>query len=128
MRTRPCNPATISGRREKARQFVVAAETLELDDLLGDAYVTNCVHAGIAAADVICCVRLGRHALGQDHQDAIRLLEDAGPNGRDLARHLRVLLSMKTSAGYDATPIGLDDRRRAGRSMRALIDEMSALP
>ena len=47
----------------KAKQFVEAAETVEslADDAndVADAYVTLCVHAGIAAADVICCKRLG---------------------------------------------------------------------
>ena len=52
----------------KARQFVEAAETVEAlaDDAndVADAYVTLCVHAGIAAADVICCRRLGEHKAG----------------------------------------------------------------
>jgi len=47
----------------KAKQLVEAAETVEAlaDDAndVADAYVTLCVHAGIAAADVICCTRFG---------------------------------------------------------------------
>lgn len=51
---RPANPDFAAGRRRKAVQFLTAAE--EIMDLaddatdIGDAYVTLCVHAGIAAA------------------------------------------------------------------------------
>lgn len=59
----------ITGRLAKARQFADAAHDVlalagEADDV-ADAFVTLAVHAGIAAADVICCVRLGRHARGR---------------------------------------------------------------
>ena len=49
-------------------------ETLVDDGDLADAYVTLCVHAGIAAADVICCTALGKHATGDDHNHAVALL------------------------------------------------------
>ena len=65
----------------KARQFSDAAtlisELASDDSNLGDAYITLCVHAGIAAADVICCARLGVHASGQDHAAAATLLDKA---------------------------------------------------
>jgi hypothetical protein len=58
-RTRPCDAALIEGRRRKAEQFLAAAQTVrELADDeagVGDAFVTLCVHAGVAAADVLCC-------------------------------------------------------------------------
>lgn len=48
----------------KAEQFYAAAETIRdvADDEAEtrDAFVTLCVHAGIAAADVLCCLSLGR--------------------------------------------------------------------
>ena len=55
--SKTCTQAVRSGRLKKAEQFAQAAETVqefadEGDDI-GDAYVTLCVHAGIAAADVI---------------------------------------------------------------------------
>ena len=60
------------GRLAKAEQFTTAAAdlrhspggTADLDDV----YVTLCVHAGIAAADVICASKLGVHAQGQNHR------------------------------------------------------------
>jgi hypothetical protein len=122
-RTKACDPATRAGRLVKARQFMDAAHMIEtLADEAGDiadAYVTLCVHAGIAAADVICCARLGRHARGDDHGSAVELLERTGP---DAARHLRTLLSMKTKAGYTAIPVSGSEHTRAGRAARALVD------
>ena len=61
--TRKCSAKDRSGRMAKARQFSDAATLIsELgsdDSNLGDAYITLCVHAGIAAADVICCTQCG---------------------------------------------------------------------
>ncbi len=80
-RTTSCTPATIAGRRARAEQFLEAAELVDVledpDQDLAAAYVTLCVHAGIAASDVICCTRLGHHASGQDHTEAVRVLEAA---------------------------------------------------
>jgi len=49
-----CDEATIQGRLRKAEQFMEGAHTIRefADDEgdIGDAYVTLCVHAGIAAA------------------------------------------------------------------------------
>lgn len=54
-RTRPCDDATRIGRVRKAEQFLDAAEVVRdfADDEaeVGDAFVTLCVHAGIASAD-----------------------------------------------------------------------------
>jgi hypothetical protein len=78
-RTKDCDSATRAGRLQKARQFMDAANTIETlaDDGVdvADAYVTLCVHAGIAAADVICCARLGKHSQGEDHVSAVGLLD-----------------------------------------------------
>ena len=62
MKTRDCNHAIIQGRLSRAQQFYDLAEAARDDTNLGDAFVTNCVLAGIAAADVLCCLSLGIHA------------------------------------------------------------------
>jgi hypothetical protein len=89
------------------------------DGEIADAYVTLCIHAGIAAADVICCIRIGEHATGEDHAEAVKLLARAD---KESAKFLRTLLGFKTKAGYghdNATP---DECKRAGRAAEALLD------
>jgi hypothetical protein len=124
-RARPCDEATIAGRLRKAEQFLDAAETIrdfaadEHD--VGDAYVTLCVHAGVAASDVICCIALRRYAQGDDHNEAIALLSRVRPDGADLAKSLRPLLGMKARAGYSHKPVIADDRKRAQRHAARLV-------
>jgi hypothetical protein len=68
-RTTPCDAVVRSGRMAKAKQFADAAAVVhelpsEAADI-ADAYVTLCVHAGIAGGDVICCARLGEYSRGE---------------------------------------------------------------
>ena len=127
-RTTNCTPATIAGRRARAEQFLEAAE---LVDVLGDpdqdlaaGDVTLCVHAGIAASDVICCTRLGHHASGQDHTESVRVLETAD---RTVSGSLDVLLRLKTPAGYSHKSISNTDRKRARRAATSLVERMRTL-
>ncbi len=117
----------MQGRLEKAEQFLGAAELIRASTVdqgdVGDSYVILCVHAGIAAADAICCAAVGEHAQGDDHQNAIALLKLVQPNGKSLANALAVLLGMKTRAGYSAYQVSSDDHKRAGRSARQLVEE-----
>ncbi len=110
----------------KARQFSDAASLIsELasdDSNLGDAYITLCVHAGIAAADVICCARLGVHASGQDHAAAATLLDKADAG---LGKELRRLLGLKTKAGYSSALLGATDQKVASRASTRLMDAAS---
>lgn len=121
-RTTDCDAGARRGRFRKAEQFADAAElTLELADEasdVADAYITLCVHSGIAAADVICCARLGRMSRGEDHNEAVELLRSAD---REAAPHLRTLLQMKTRAGYSHMPASANDVKRAGRAMESLM-------
>ncbi|ANN15624.1 hypothetical protein SD37_08095 [Amycolatopsis orientalis] len=123
MRTRRCDGCVQRGRLHKANQFIEAADMIrELADEhedVTDAYVTLCVHAGIAASDVICCARLGEHAQGENHDEAISLLAQAD---RECAKDLRTLLKLKTKAGYSHTPATADEFKRAGRAAQALVE------
>lgn len=123
VRTNPCTPDVRQGRLRKAVEFLDAA-TLIADPADGeaastDAFVTLCIQAGIAASDVICCTRLGKHAQGQDHSEAVTLLSQANSES---ANHLRVLLGMKTKAAYSHTGISTGDAKRAGRAAEALVE------
>lgn len=122
--TRDCTPGTARGRLLKAEQFLTAAEAIDAvldrddDPDVGDAYVTLCIHAGIAAADVMCCRALGVHSQGDDHTEAVALLRkvDKGASN-DLDR----LLRLKTKAGYSARSVSSDDRKRADRAASRLV-------
>jgi hypothetical protein len=125
-RLRDCDDAVVRGRLRKAEQFLEAAETIRdfADDEaeVGDALVTLCVHAGIAASDVICCKALGHYAQGDDHQQAIAELSKVTPGGKRLGKDLQILLAMKTFAGYAAPPVSAEERKRAWRRAESLVE------
>lgn len=125
-RLKGCDGDFATGRFRKAEQFLEAAEmTRELTDDeadLGDAMVTLCVHAGIAASDVICCAALGHFVQGDDHNQAIAELSKVSPDGKQLGGDLRALLQMKTRAGYGAPPVTADQRKRAWRRAASLVE------
>lgn len=72
-RTKNCSERVRKGRLAKANEFLDAA--LLVDEEMTDAAVNLYVLAGIAAADVICCAKLGKHAVGENHAEAILLLK-----------------------------------------------------
>jgi hypothetical protein len=125
-RLRNCDEAIVKGRLAKAEQFLDAAATVRdfADDEadVGDALVTLCVHAGIAAADVICCKSLGHFVQGDDHLQAIAELSKVAPGGKQLGNDLRALLQMKTRAGYAAPPVSAEQRKRAWRRAENLVE------
>jgi hypothetical protein len=122
-RTTPCTPEIRRGRLRKAGQFLDAANLIagqaggEAEN--ADSFITLCIHAGIAASDVICCARLGQHAQGENHTEAAALLEKADSGS---GKHLRALLSMKTKVGYSHTEATAADANRAGRAAEALVE------
>lgn len=84
-----------------------------------DACITLWVHAGIAAADVLCCRRLGEHATGDNHNFAVGVLKKVDAQ---LAKSLKTLLDLKTPAGYSAARLSDDDAKRAARAAGALVE------
>lgn len=110
----------------KARQFLVAAETIATvmdDQEIAGAFVTLCVHAGVAAADVICCARLGVHHSGENHHEAVALLASVD---KSAARQLKALLDMKTRSGYSPVLTSAADQKRACRAAAALVAAASS--
>jgi hypothetical protein len=122
-----CTAAVRAGRLKKAREFRLAAELLEESaagqDDLADAYVTMCVHAGIAAADVICCRLLNVHHQGESHEQAVTLLARVD---RQLSGDLATLLRKKTAAGYGEMALSAADCKQAKRAMERLVDSAEA--
>lgn len=125
-RVRACDESIIRGRLRKAEQFLDAAANIrDLSDDeadVGDALVTLCVHAGIAASDVICCKALGHFVQGDDHLQAIGEISKVVPGGKELGGDLRALLQMKARAGYGAPPVTAEDRKRAWRRAENLVE------
>ena len=123
MRTQPCTAAIRQGRLRKAEQFLTAADLVrdlaDKEDDVADAFATLCVHAGIAASDVICCSRLGEHAEGENHSETLSLLMVAD---KAAAKHLSSLLALKTKSGYSHNPITTAEAKRAGRAAEALVE------
>jgi hypothetical protein len=116
-RTRRCDEAIRTGRLKKAREFYEAAVLVE--DVTPNASVDLFVDAGIAAADVICCFRLSVCAAGENHSEAVSLLEKAEPG---LAKYLRSLLNLKSKVAYTHHSVTTDDRRKAGRAAEKLVE------
>lgn len=123
IRTVEADKKTRAGRLAKAKQFLQvgddARELAEDDAEVADAAVTLYVHAGIAAADAICAMALGKYAQGENHQQAIRLLETVD---KEASKHLKTLLGMKTRAGYGYDPVSSQDLTRAARAARSMVD------
>ena len=123
---RECDERISAGRLRKALQFRDAAKTIRefADDEaeVGDAFVTLCIHAGIAAADTICCEALGHHAQGDDHNQAIAELSRVRPGGEELSTDLRALLQMKPRAEYGPIPVTGEQRKRAWRRAERLVE------
>lgn len=119
VRTGPCRAGYAEGRLKKATEFLDAATLIADDDAYSNASVNLLVNAGIAASDVICCVRLGVHAKGENHDEAASLLAKADPA---VERHLRVLLGVKSKVAYTHEPVSAQERKKSTRAAEALVE------
>ena len=99
-RTRPVSGAQVRAYAEKAVEFAEAAAS-DLDAGRNIAATRLAIHAGINSADAVCGARLGKRAAGEDHDQVLALLQEAGPDGAAVERDLRRLLPLKTTAEYE---------------------------
>lgn len=101
-RTTSCSRADAQHRFREASAFLDAARAA--DQARGPQWrtvtVSNAVRAGIAAADAICCAKLGQRSSSSEHRDALTLLGTVAPEGTDGAKALRTLLDLKGKADY----------------------------
>lgn len=118
MRTDGCTSRVIAGRLAKAEEFLENAELLADDEQRRNAASSLFVNAGIAAADVVCCKRLGVHAKGPDHNDAVVLLEKVDA---ELAKHLRRLLVNRSRVTYSAQGLPVSEFTKIQRSAIQLV-------
>jgi hypothetical protein len=103
-RTKPVSAAQVRSYAAKAAEFAEAAAS-DLEAGRNIAATSLAIHAGINAADAVCGARLGQRAAGQDHDQVLVLIGQAGPDGAEIARDLRRLLPLKTTAEYDPDDI-----------------------
>lgn len=113
---RDCDSTVISGRMAKATEFLDLAEFAE--DTHPTAAADLYIDAGIAAADVICCVRIGVHSNTGNHNGASALLQKADPGSE---RHLATLLSLKNKAAYTHEPISAAECKKMSRAAGHLV-------
>ena len=100
IRTRPVSGAQVRAYAGTAEEYADAAAS-ELDAGRYIATTSLAVHAGISAADASCGARLGHRAAGDDHDQVLPLLRQAGPDGVRVEKELRRLLPLKTKAEYE---------------------------
>ena len=119
---RDCDAVVIAGRMSKANEFFTAGDHLggELPNAAGDLYVA----AGIAASDVICCVRLGVHSNTGNHNEAVALLKQAHSGSE---RHLNTLLNLKNKAAYTHHDLTSAELKKMNRAAEHLV-ESARLP
>ena len=119
-----CTPAECRARRDQARAFLDVAELVLTEDRR-EAHVAAAlaVLAGIAAADAICGLSLGKWSRGQDHSQAVELLGDVALKDTTLPTKLRRLLADKDAAHYSSTLITVDKAKTMVRLAAALLAE-----
>jgi HEPN domain-containing protein len=104
LRVRPVGLAQVGAYLRKAEEYLAAAES-ELEVGRAVAATSLAIHAAINAADAVTGARSGRRAAGQDHDQVLTLLREAGSDGIDPEKSLTRLLPMKTKAEYEPDDI-----------------------
>ena len=100
MRYKPVSGAQVRAYAGKAEEYADdAASEIEAGRYI--AATSLAIHAGINAADAVCGARLGERAAGEDHDQVLLLLRQAGPDGTKVEKELRRLLPLKTKAEYE---------------------------
>lgn len=123
-RTQACSEADARARLRHARKFAEVAELIagEGDDVeYASQAAALAVLAGIAASDAACCKSFGRRSRGCDHRDAATLVEQVSPGGKQAARSLNRLLSLKDEAHYGTLVVGGQALRSALRQANDLV-------
>jgi len=100
LRTRPVSAAQVRAYSAKADEYAEAAAN-ELAAGRCIAATSLAIHAAINAADAVCGARVGVRAAGEDHDQVLGLLRQAGKDGAEIEVELRRLLPLKTKAEYE---------------------------
>lgn len=116
-----CGKAAARARLAVAMEYQNLANSISIvnTDSARNATAGNAVLAGIAAADAICCIRLGERSASSDHSDAVTLLAKVD---KKLAQDLATLIGQKPISHYGDTFVGLESLRSCMRAMDRLIE------
>jgi len=128
-RTQPCDADDARKRLSDARKFLELAEVV-YDDAESAALgvsAANAALAGIAAADAACCRSTGERSRGDDHRDAIALVAQVTPGGKDASKALGRLLAIKNDAEYGLSVVSRANRELALRQARKLVEFADAV-
>jgi hypothetical protein len=117
-----CSRADALARLEQARRFLEGAELVHGEgSAYGSVAVSLAVLAGIAASDAACCAVLGERPRGQNHREAVGIVERVQPGGDDAGKALRRLLDQKDKAEYGFGDVGAPAVRSALRQAESLV-------
>lgn len=112
---RPCTLADARARLHDAEAFLLTAEGARHSDVVA----TNAIHAGIAAADAICCVALRERSADGSHTAASDLLREVDP---ELAGTFARLLNRKQQAAYESRDVSAANAATCVRQAKTLVD------
>lgn len=118
--------SSVCGRKSAQDRLDVAREYQELahsksnleTGAVRNAMAGNAILAGIAAADAICCIRLGERSTSSDHSDAVLLLAKVNS---ELAQKLSTLIGSKPTSHYGENFIGIETLKSCLRAMDQLV-------
>jgi hypothetical protein len=112
--TSPCGPTDARSRLEQAKSYISVAELVLGDQsaAMPNVAAALAVLAGIAASDAACCARLKLRSRGQNHSDAVPILESVDPGGKQMAADLKRLLDVKDDAHYGLTFISAGEAKK----------------
>lgn len=85
------------------------------------------VLAGIAAADAICGLRVGKRSRGQDHRQAVALLQEVRLRDTSLPSRLQRLIAEKDAVHYSPNLVTASSAKGLVRHASALLQEANAL-
>ena len=100
-------PVKFVGKDKASGYFKKAAE---LYDSMLDAYrqgrwnaaIINAVHCAISASDAYTVSQREEVSVSKDHRDAVRLFESLSKDAKEKSKHLAWLISVKSTAEYEA--------------------------
>ena len=127
VKTSKCSRDDARERLEQGQADLVTAEVIgderNLAGLTGpwrSTLTQNAVHACIAAADAICCARLGLRSNDRNHKQAAQLLEQARV-GQQLTNRFAAVLDIKGKAEYQSIHPSVSEAKMALRVARQLL-------